>query len=160
MDLKKFKDLVHQVESMDEDPEFFGGASELAIKEVSTALGVEFDEQLKAYLNAYGGGGIPDSLHTNGIWNEDEVEDNIYTLHGATLYGRTYYNLPERYVVISGSFIDKCWVLDCMDAEVNPVYYYNCSSQCVENKLYDSFEDYLLSEWQAFVDEFEEDDLI
>lgn len=158
MNLERFKGLVQQVASMDEEPEFFGGASDSAINEVSNALGINLDKQLTAYLKAFGGGGIPDSLHTNGIWNEDEVEDNIYTLHGATLYGRTYYHLPKNYVMISGDFFGKCWVLDCSNPVENPVYYYNCSSERVENKLYNSFEEYLLSEWQAFVDETEEDE--
>lgn len=157
MDLEKFRKLVEQVESMDQELEFFTRASDTDIARVCKALDLELDQQITTYLKAYGGGGLIDELYTNGILEQDPVHDNIYTLVGATLYGRTFYNLPTNYIVISGDFFGRCWVLDSKDPVSNPVYYYNCALQRIENKLYDSFQEYLLLEWQAFVDEYIED---
>ncbi|MHC5352803.1 SMI1/KNR4 family protein [Myroides sp. LJL115] len=157
MNIEKFKYLVEQVEQVGEEVEFFGSASDKAIQELGERLQVVLDQQICSYLKEFGGGGIIEELHTNGIWDQDAVEDNIYTLEGATLYGRKYYNLPHNYVVISSDFFSGCWVLECSNPLQNPVYNYNCALEKIENKLFDSFEDYLLTQWQGFVDEIQED---
>lgn len=156
MNIKHFNTLIKTVEDMGEEPEFYGNISITEIEKVSSALNLQFDGEITTYLQEYGGGGIPDILNTNGIITKEPLSDNIYTLYGATTYARKHFSLPENLVVISAEFPEKCWVLDCENPTENNVFAYNCINQKIENQLYSSFQEYLITEWELFIEENED----
>ncbi|MDM1298323.1 SMI1/KNR4 family protein [Empedobacter falsenii] len=156
MDIKHFKKLIKKVEKLDEEPEFYGKVSLQDIEKVAQALNLKFDDQITTYLQEFGGGGIPDILNTNGIIPEDHLLDNFYTLFGATSCARKEFGLPENFIVIDADFPEKCWVLACDNPNENNVFAYNCFNQKIENQLYSSFQEYLFTEWEQFVEENED----
>ena len=101
----------------------------------------------------FGGGGISDILYTNGILPEEPLSENIYTIFGATKLARETYHLPKKFVVLDADLPEKCWVLECFNTEANSIYGYNCISQKIENKIYNSFHEYLFTEWEEFIDD-------
>lgn len=155
MDLKHFKKLIKKVENLNEEPVFYGKVSLTEIKEVENALQLKLDEQLTTCLKEFGGGGVLDLLNTNGIIPRNPLSDNFYTLYGATFYAREEYALPPNYVVIDAEFPEKCWVLDCTNPEKNGIYFYNCIDQKIETKFYDSFEEYLITGWEEYIEDNE-----
>ncbi|MDN3693281.1 SMI1/KNR4 family protein [Chryseobacterium tructae] len=107
--LEQFKELIKKAEKLEEKPEFYGSNSEENISKVEHALQLKFDVFLKAYLLEFGGGGIPDLLHTNGILSENPLSDHIYTLYGATVYARQEFQLPDNFLVINSNFRLMFW---------------------------------------------------
>ncbi|AIM37628.1 hypothetical protein KO02_13780 [Sphingobacterium sp. ML3W] len=156
MDLKYFKNLIKKVESLGEEPEFYGKVDQSEIKQVESALDLKFDKELTSYLKEFGGAGIPDSLNTNGIIPQEALSDNLYTIYGATIYARDNHALPSNYLVLDAEFPDKCWVLECSALDSNPVFAYNCISPKTEGKIYNSFQEYLITEWEQFLEEYED----
>lgn len=156
MDLQQFKKRINKVEDLGEEPVFYGKVSLTEIKEVESALNIHLDKEITAYLREFGGGGVPDLLNTNGIIPENPLSDDLYTLYGATIYAREEYTLPPNYVVIDAEFSEKCWVLDCTNPEKNGIFFYNCIDQKIETKFYDSFQEYLITGWEMYIEDEEE----
>ena len=147
--LEEFKKLI---EKLAEEPEFYGSNSEENISKVEDALQLKFDDFLKAYLIEYGGGGIPDLLHTNGILSGDPLSDAVDTLLGATVYARREFQLPHHFLVINSGF--PCDVL-VLDIHSGTIYSYDMRSKVRSSTLYPNFKNYLLTEWEALIEEYE-----
>lgn len=149
--LEEFIKLIEKVEVLDEKPEFYGSNSEENISKVENALQLKFDNFLKAYLLKFGGGGIPDLLHTNGILPENPLSNNMYTLYGATFYAREKFQLPDNFLVINSHFPSDVLVLD---THSGTIYSYEMLSKNRSSTLYPNFENYLLTEWDALIEEY------
>ncbi len=149
--LKEFIKLLEKAGVLKEKPVFYGSNSEENISKVENALQLNFDVFLKAYLLEFGGGGIPDLLHTNGILPENPLSDDIYTLYGATVYARQEFQLPDNFLVINSNFPADVLVLDTSSGII---YSYEMLSKSRSSTLYPNFEDYLLTEWDALIQEY------
>ncbi|MCS4302629.1 SMI1/KNR4 family protein [Chryseobacterium sp. BIGb0232] len=149
--LEEFIKLIKKAKILDEDPKFYGSNSEENISRVENALKIKFDDFLKAYLLEYGGGGIPDLLYTNGILPENPLSDNQYTFYGATVYARQEFQLPDHFLVINSNFPSDVLVLD---SHSGTIYNYEMYSKNRSSTLYPNFENYLLTEWEALIEEY------
>ncbi|WP_347219450.1 SMI1/KNR4 family protein [Chryseobacterium sp.] len=149
--LEEFKILIKKAEELDEKLDFYGHNPEENINIVENALKLKFDDFLKAYLLEYGGGGIPDLLHTNGILPENPLSDNRYTFYGATVYARQEFQLPDHFLVINSNFPSDALVLD---SHCGTIYNYEMHSKNRSSTLYPNFENYLLTEWEALIEEY------
>lgn len=149
--LEEFIKLLEKAEVLDEEPKFYGLNSEENINKVEKALQLKFDDCLKAYLLKFGGGGMPDLLHTNGILPENPLSNDIYTLYGATVYARQEFHLPDNFLVINSNFPSDILVLDTSSGTI---YSYEILSKNRSSTLYPNFENYLLTEWDALIQEY------
>ncbi|MGH1517141.1 SMI1/KNR4 family protein [Chryseobacterium sp. JK1] len=150
--LEEFRELIRRIENLDEKPEFHGPNSKKNITKIEDALQLKFDDFLKAYLLEFGGGGIPELLYTNGIVPDNPLSGNISTLFGATVFARHKFQLPYNFLVINSSFPSDVLVLDCQSGKI---YHYDMVSKNRSSTLFSSFEDYLLTEWDALIEEYE-----
>lgn len=149
--LEEFIKLLEKVGILNEEPVFYGSNSEENISKVEKALQLKFDDFLKAYLLKFGGGGMPDLLHTNGILPENPLSNDIYTLYGATVYARQEFHLPDNFLVINSNFPSDILVLDTSSGTI---YSYEILSKNRSSTLYPNFENYLLTEWDALIQEY------
>ncbi|WP_160137703.1 SMI1/KNR4 family protein [Chryseobacterium sp. c4a] len=149
--LEEFIKLIKKAEILKEEPVFYGSNSEENISKVEHTLQLKFDDFLRTYLLVFGGGGIPDLLHTNGILPADPLSDNMYTLYGATAYARQEFQLPDNFLVINSNFPSDVLVLD---THCGIIYNYEMLSQNRSSTLYPNFENYLLTEWNALIEEY------
>ncbi|MFZ4928527.1 SMI1/KNR4 family protein [Chryseobacterium sp. Mn2064] len=149
--LEKFKELIRRIEKLGEKPEFYGANSQENISKIEDALHLKFDDFLKAYLLEFGGGGIPELLHTNGILPDNPLSENRGTLFGATVFARHRFHLPDNFLVINSSFPSDVLVLD---GQSGKIYHYEMISKNRSSTLFSSFEDYLLTEWDALIEEY------
>lgn len=150
--LEEFIKLIEKAEMLLQKPVFYGSNSEESIGKVEYALQLKFDDFLKAYLLEFGGGGIPDLLYTNGILPDKPLDDSIYTLFGATVYARKEFQLPDNFLVINSGFPSDVLVLD---TDSGIIYSYEMLSKNRSSTLYPNFENYLLTEWDALIEEYQ-----
>lgn len=153
--LEEFINLLKKVEILDEEPKFYGSNSKENISTVEQALQLRFDDFLNAYLLEFGGGGISDLLQTNGILPENPLSDNIFTLYGATVYAREKFQLPDNFLVINSSFPSDVLVID---THSGTIYNYEMLSKSRSSTLYPNFENYLLTEWSALLEEYSKEE--
>lgn len=153
--LEEFTELIKKLEALGKVPEFYGSNSEDNISKVEYTLQLTFDDFLRTYLLEFGGGGIPDLLHTNGILPENPLSNNIYTLYGATLYARQEFQLPDNFLVINSGFPSDVLVID---TNSGTIYNYEMLSKNRSSTLFPSFENYLLMEWNALLEEYSKEE--
>lgn len=150
MDIKHFKRLIKKVENLGEEIDFYGGNSTENIALVENKLQLKFNTDVKNYLQEFGGGGVIDLLFSNGIIPEDPLSDNMYTLLGATTEAREAYQISPKYLVIEADLPEKCWVLD---TETNKIVSIDILDKLKTYVLYNSFNDYLIQQWQTFIED-------
>lgn len=149
--LEQFKELIKKAEKLEKKPKFYGSNSEENISKVEHALQLKFDVFLKTYLLEFGGGGVSDLLYTNGILPENPLSNDVCTLYGATVYARQEFQLPDNFLVINSNFPSDVLVLD---THCGIIYNYEMLSKNRSSTLYPSFENYLLTEWNALIEEY------
>lgn len=149
----KLQEVINKLIELGEDVDFYGGNNIDTITQVEKSLDISCDYQLKKFLEEYGGGGIVDIISTNGILPFDPLSENLFTLLGATLYARKEYKLEKKYLVINSDFPEKCWVIDTINSENNPVYSFDTINSKIVKLIYKDFNDYIYSEFNEYLKE-------
>lgn len=153
----KFKAILKELEQLGEEIYFYGVNSIANINIVEQKLGFTIDENYKKFILEYGGGGIVGIISINGILPADKFSMNIFTLYGATLYAREKFNLPPEYAVITSDFPEKCWIIETNNTHENEILRFDTLSSMVGHTIYKNFNDFLISEFNEFLEELKMD---
>ncbi|WP_019394557.1 SMI1/KNR4 family protein [Priestia filamentosa] len=137
--------ILQMINEYEEDKDFFGEASEEAIKKAENRLEVTFPSEYREYVKKYGSGGIC-GVEILGVEEEDFASVIDYTER----YRK--WNLLQKYIVIK--HVDEfAYCLNTVD-EYNVITWDGISKEEIES--YTTFNEFLQDNFQEAIDNWED----